>query len=513
MTAAAPLDRDALALLAPEEMARADAYAVAHGCSEARLMAAAGQAVADAVLRRWPARPALVLCGPGNNGGDGFVVARALAEAGWPVRLGLLGERSALKGAAAHHAAQWRGPIEAPQPNLLEGAGLVIDALFGAGLARPVSGAAAEVLAAAAGSGAAIVAVDVPSGVDGATGAVRGVAAAADLTVTFFRKKPGHLLLPGRQLCGETVVGEIGIPPDALAAIAPQTHENGPALWLAAYPWPRLDSHKYRRGHVVVAGGDTMTGAARLASRAALRLGAGLVTLAAPEAAWPVYAAALTSVIVRPIGGAVDFAALLADQRRNSVVLGPGGGTTPELREKALAALATGRAVVLDADAITVFGDAPATLFKAIAGPCVLTPHEGEFARVFEFRGDKLARARAAARRSGAVIVLKGADTVVAAPDARAAINANAPPELATGGTGDVLAGMIAGLLAQGMEPFAAAAAAVWLHGAAGEAAGPGLVAEDLIEVMPGVLRGLKALAREAELHAGVTERLYRGPS
>jgi NAD(P)H-hydrate epimerase len=505
-------DRDVLALLSPQEMARADAFAVASGRSTDALMQAAGEAVAAAIAARWSPRKVLVACGPGNNGGDGFVAARVLREAGWPVRVALLGERASLKGAAAHHAARWTGPVAALSPGEIGDAELLVDAIFGAGLARPVTGVAAETLAAVAASGIPVAAVDIPSGVDGATGAVRGVAAAADLTVTFFRKKPGHLLLPGRRLCGDTAVADIGIPAAALAEIAPTTHENGPPLWLDRYPWPKLEDHKYRRGHALVAGGETMTGAARLAARAAGRMGAGLVTLAAPHSAWPVYASALISVIVRSIGGIEDFKAMLEDPRRNVILLGPGGGTALALRETVLAALATRRSVVLDADALTVFADAPTALMGAIAGPTVLTPHEGEFARLFSLSGNKLARARAAAASSRAVVVLKGPDTVVAAPDGRAIINANAPPDLASGGTGDVLAGMITGLLAQGMDAFAAAAAAVWLHGEAGQAVGPGLIAEDLLAVLPGILRGLKGLAMERGLLASVTDRLYREP-
>jgi NAD(P)H-hydrate epimerase len=503
-------DRDRLALLSPKEMARADAFALASGRSTEALMLAAGEAVAAAITARWPPCKVLVACGPGNNGGDGFVAARAVREAGWPVRVALLGERTSLKGAAAHHAARWTGPIGALSPAEIGDAELFVDAIFGAGLARPVTGVAAETLAAVAASRMPAAAVDIPSGVDGATGAVRGVAAGADLTVTFFRKKPGHLLLPGRRLCGDTVVADIGIPAAALAEIAPTTWENGPALWLDRYPWPKLEDHKYRRGHALVAGGETMTGAARLAARAAARLGAGLVTLAAPHAVWPVYATALTGAIVRSIGGIEDFKALLEDARRNVILLGPGGGTTLALRETVLAALATRRSVVLDADALTVFADAPAALIGAIAGPAVLTPHEGEFARLFSIAGDKLTRARAAAASSRSVIVLKGPDTVIAAPDGRAIINANAPPDLASGGTGDVLAGMVTGLIAQGLDAFDAAAAAVWLHGEAGQAVGPGLVAEDLLAVLRGVLRGLKGLAAESGLLATVTDRLYR---
>jgi ADP-dependent NAD(P)H-hydrate dehydratase / NAD(P)H-hydrate epimerase len=488
------------ALLTPTEMAAADRAAIAAGIPGGELMETAGRAVAAALAARWSPRPIAVLCGPGNNGGDGFVAARRLALEGWPVRLGLLGEAARLSGDAAHHAARWRGTIEPLTPALLDGAALVVDAIFGAGLSRPVDGPARLMIEALARSGLPSVAVDVPSGLDGATGEVMGVAAPAALTVTFFRKKPGHLLLPGRVLCGETVLADIGIPADVLARIAPKAHENAPALWREAYPWPQLDGHKYRRGHALIAGGEMMTGAARLAVRAAARIGAGLVTLAAPEPVWPVYAAALTGVIVRPVARPEDFAELLADERRNAILLGPGGGAGEAMRHNVLSALATRRAVVLDADALTVFAERRDALFAAIAGPCVMTPHDGEFRRLFDDTGDRLARARAAAARSGAVVLLKGADTVIAAPDARAVVNANAPPDLATAGSGDVLAGRVTGLLAQGLDPFRAAATACWVHGDAAAAFGPGLVAEDIIESVPGSLRRLKGMSTPATL-------------
>ena len=483
------------ALLMPAEMAAADRAAIAAGVPGVQLMENAGRGVAETVLERWLPRRVTVLCGPGNNGGDGFVAARHLAAAGWPVRLGLLGERDGLAGDAAHHAALWRGPVSPLGPDLLDDAGLVVDAIFGAGLSRDVEGVARAVIEALAARPVPVVAVDVPSGLDGATGAVRGAAAPATVTVTFFRKKPGHLLMPGRALCGEAVLVDIGIPTRALEAIAPKTHENGPALWLDAYPWPRLDAHKYKRGHALIAGGEVMTGAARLAARGAQRIGAGLVTLAAPAAAWPVYAAALTGIIVRPVARPEDFAELLADARRNAILIGPGAGATPATRHHVAAALATKRAVVLDADALTVFSDKPHALFAAIAGPTVLTPHEAEFQRLFSLAGDKLARARAAASLSAAVVLLKGPDTVIAAPDGRAVINANAPADLATAGSGDVLAGLVTGLLAQGLDPFRAAAAACWLHGEAATTFGPGLVAEDIVGCLPQTLRWLKGMS------------------
>mgnify|MGYP001029462198 FL=1 len=479
-------------LLAPAEMAAADQAAMSQGITGVALMEAAGLAVASAVRERWRARRVVVLCGPGNNGGDGFVAARYLADWGWPVTLGLLGDKKALAGDAAHHAALWEGAIEPMTPALLDGAELVVDALFGAGLSRPLEGQALAVVEKLVDSKLPVCAVDIPSGVDGATGRILGIAPKAAMTVTFFRRKPGHVLLPGRLFCGRVVLADIGIPEAVLDAIAPTAFRNSPRLWAMEYPWPSHDSHKYQRGHVLVVGGEVLTGAARLSAMAAARIGAGLVTVAAPEPAWAVYAASLTSVMVLPLDDAEGLEQLLADERRNVIVVGPGAGVSEATRQHVLAALEVGRGVVLDADGITSFRKAPQELFSAIKGPCVLTPHEGEFGRLFDVQGSKLERAREAAAQCGAVVVLKGADTVVASPDGRAIINDNAPPDLATGGTGDVLTGFIAGLMAQGMEPFLAAAAAVWLHGRAAKRFGPGLIAEDLPAILPQVLQQLK---------------------
>ncbi|MGE5271782.1 MAG: NAD(P)H-hydrate dehydratase [Thiohalocapsa sp.] len=488
------------ALLSPQQMGEADRLTIGGGIDGIILMENAGRAVADAVSRRWPRRPVAVLCGPGNNGGDGFVAARLLMARGWPVRLGLLGEREALRGDAALAAASWPGGVEILSAATLDGAELVIDALFGAGLSRPIEGIAHDVIAALGAHPAPVVAIDVPSGVDGGTGEIRGIAPAAALTVTFFRRKPGHLLLPGRALCGDTIVAPIGIPPAVLDRVRPDTALNCPDWWRPCFPWPRPESHKYSRGHALVVGGAVMTGAGRLAARAAARVGAGLVTVTAPDTAFALYAAALTGIIVQPAHDSADFRVLLADKRRNAVLIGPGAGVAPATREKTLAILAAGKRAVLDADALTVFSGDPEALFAAIAEaaaantpPPVLTPHEGEFARLFDSNGSKLERARRAAAASGTVIVLKGNDTVIAAPDGLAAINAGAPAELATAGSGDVLAGLVLGLVAQGMASFEAAAAAVWLHAAAASHTGPGLVADDLIEAMPAALTALKA--------------------
>lgn len=488
---------DAIEVLNVGEMYQADSAAVAAGVPGVELIENAGRAVAEAVRAHWQPCPVLVLCGPGNNGGDGFVAARLLAGAGWPLRVALLGELERFSGDAAHHAGLWEGAVESlaadPAPSWLAETGLVIDALFGAGLTRPLDGAARTAVAAVKAAGPPVVAVDVPSGLSGDTGAVLGeTALRAVRTVTFFRKKPGHLLLPGRVLCGEVEVADIGIPESVLDEIAPGTRENLPGLWAARFPRRRLDSHKYQFGHALIQGGEVMTGAGRLAARAALRVGAGLVTLACGRDSLPIYAQSMPSLITAPVEDDADFTELLRDPRRNAVLIGPGNGVGPQTQARALAALGAGKAVVLDADALTSFQDRPSALFESIRGASVLTPHEGEFARLFPgLAGDKLTRAREAARQSGAVVLLKGADSVIAAPDGRAAINANAPPALATAGTGDVLAGLIVGLLAQGMNSFDAACAAAWLHGECAAAVGVGLIAEDLPDALPGVLRRL----------------------
>ncbi len=485
---------DASVLLTVDEMYRADAAAVAVGVAGETLMDNAGRAIADAIVARWKPCPAVVLCGPGNNGGDGFVVARLLAQAGWPVRLALLGDRRKLKGDARVHAERWEGVVEPLSTQSLEGTELVIDALFGAGLARPVDGAAAEVIAAVAERGLASVAVDVPSGMHGDTGQVLGTAAPARLTVTFFRRKPGHLLFPGRALCGEVVVADIGIPEAALRDIAPEQAANGPELWRDIFPWPRFDRHKYSRGHALVVGGAVMTGAARLAATAARRAGAGVVTVLSPPEALLIYRTSQVGTLVARLEAAKELPQILASARSHAMLLGPGNGAHAQTRDNVLAALSAAKPVVLDADALTVFADDPATLFGAVAGPCLMTPHEGEFSRLFpaDDNGGKLARVRRAAARSGAVVLLKGPDTVIAAPDGRAAINSNAPPDLATAGSGDVLSGIAVALLAQGMPSFEAACSAAWLHGEAASRHGPGLIAEDLPVALPAVLAGLR---------------------
>ncbi|MGB6006982.1 NAD(P)H-hydrate dehydratase [Castellaniella sp.] len=486
---------DACVLLSPAQMAAADQAAMAAGIGGRRLMAAAGAAVAQAILDRWSCAPVLVLCGLGNNGGDGFIVAQRLRAAGWPVRVALMGDATALRGDAAWAAQGWTGPVESADPTSPAGAGLIVDALLGAGFSRAPDAALDALIEAVNAARVPVCAIDVPTGLDGATGQCPGAVIRADLTVTFFRRKPGHLLLPGRALCGELRCADIGIPPAVLGPIAAQVWANGPDLWLPRFPWPDAGDHKYRRGHVLVIGGAVMLGASRLACLAAARIGAGLVTLAVPPQAWAVQAGALTSVMVESLPSDEGLEQTLADSRRNVLLIGPGLGRSQAARRHVLSLLATGRACVLDADALSVFADQPDVLFDALHPQCVLTPHEGEFARLFPSSGDKLRRARSATQRCGAVLVLKGADTVIAAADGRCAINDNAPPTLATAGAGDVLAGCVAGLLAAGMPAWEAACAAVWLHGLAADQLGWGLLAEDLPGALPGALASLARLA------------------
>jgi hydroxyethylthiazole kinase-like uncharacterized protein yjeF len=487
-----------LELLTAEEMGRADRLAIEGGVPGATLMENAGRAVAEEVARRYPDRETVVvLCGPGNNGGDGFVAARHLAERGYKVRLGFDGDEARLPEDAAAMAKRFAGARETLREEILAGADVVVDALFGAGLARPVEGKLARLIESLNASGLPVVAIDVPSGIDGTTGAARGAAVRATATVTFFRLKPGHFLLPGRLHCGAVSLADIGIPPSVLAAIEPKTFANEPPLWLAQFPWPKEEGHKYARGHAVVMSGPVdSTGAARLAARGALRVGAGLVTVASPRDAIEVNAAQLTAIMVREADDARALEALLADRRKNAVLIGPGVGVGERTREMVLTGLDSDAALVLDADALTSFAEHAEPLFAAIrarSAPVVCTPHDGEFARLFAdlAAAPKLDRAREAAARSGAIMVLKGADTVVATPDGLASINATTSPWLATAGTGDVLGGMVLGLLAQNMPGFAASSAAVWLHGAAAREFGPGLIAEDLPETLPSVLRTL----------------------
>jgi hydroxyethylthiazole kinase-like uncharacterized protein yjeF len=504
-------------LLTTAEMAEADRLTIAGGIAGIELMENAGRAVADHVSSRHPPGTRIaIVAGPGNNGGDGLVAGRLLRERRYRVRVVLVGDVGRLRGDAREAAQRWSGPYEPATAQSLMPDEVVIDALFGAGLDRLVAGSPRAMIE-AMNKASCVHAIDLPSGINGTTGAVMGTAVRASTTVTFFRRKLGHVLLPGRLHCGMIHVAQIGIADPVLERIRPQTWINSPALWRHSFPVPQPEGHKYTRGHCVVAsGGLFTTGAARLAARGALRVGAGLVTIASPRDALAVNAAANLAVMVRPVDGARELAEFLGDPRRNVVLLGPGMGVGKPTRDMVLAALAGQRAVVLDADALTSFAQeperelerGPQSLIHAIGarkGITLLTPHEGEFSRVFRGIADisnapsKLARARAAAAKTNAVCLLKGADTVVAAPDGRASVCENAPAWLATAGSGDVLAGFAAGLLAQGMGGFEAGSAAVWLHAEAALTAGVGLIAEDLPEALPRVLPGLYQLLQRPQ--------------
>jgi hydroxyethylthiazole kinase-like uncharacterized protein yjeF len=472
-------------VLTVAEMTAADQAAIAAGTPGTVLMERAGAAIADAVAGRFPPQPVRVLCGPGNNGGDGYVAARLLKARGWPVQVQATGEAAAADARAAR--AQWDGAVGPLDPT--SGEGLCIDALYGAGLSRPLDGAAAAVAQRLAAAPERVVAVDVPSGLPGDTGRPLGPSVCAALTVTFHAKKPAHVLEPGRSRCGEVVVADIG-----LGATSARLFENGPELWGARFPWPAVDAHKHARGRLIVVSGDAWnTGAARLAARGALRVGAGLVTIFSPREALPVNAAHLEAVMLR--GFDTDLELESGAEHVDAAVIGPAAGVSETTLLNVLALTRTGAALVIDADGISVFRDDPEELFSVLDRDDVLTPHPGEFERLFKgllaSSPERITAARKAAERAGAVVLLKGPDTVVAAPDGRAAVNVNGAPWLATAGSGDVLAGFIGGLIAQGMESFEAACAGAWIHAEAGEGFGPGLISEDLPGLAPGVLRRL----------------------
>ncbi|WP_114965901.1 NAD(P)H-hydrate dehydratase [Alkalilacustris brevis] len=484
-----------------------------------RLMERAGRGALARAFEYWPDLPAgprqaLVLCGPGNNGGDGYVIARLLHDRGWHVQLHALATPGQGAPDAARNHALWLergtvGPLRAGEvAQAVERAEelLVVDAVFGTGLQRPLGAKLAAALAATRPARWRL-AVDAPSGLclDSGRTLVEGGAALplpARLTVSFHAPKLGHYLDAGPAACGALALVDIGLG-QAPSPEAVQLARPDPAAIDKA-----VRAHKYGHGHLLVlAGGVGKGGAARMAARAALRVGAGLVTLAPPPAALIENAARLDAVMLRPVGAAETLAEALGDARLNALCLGPGLGLE---RARALVpeALRARRPTVLDADALTAFAEAPGTLFKALHPDCLLTPHDGEFARLFPdiaadlaaspARGPAMSRVdavRAAAARAGCAVLLKGPDTVIAEPGGQTVLNAacygRAAPWLATAGAGDVLSGLIAGLLARGFAPLPAAETAAWLHVETGRAIGPGLIAEDLPEALPGVLRGL----------------------
>jgi len=485
-------------ILTVKEMYELDAVTMSMGVPGIQLMENAGYAVVEEICKRWSRCNVSVLCGPGNNGGDGFVIARLLREAGYTIRLGLLGSISQLKGDAAMAAKKWNSKPERLEVDILDNSNLVIDAIFGAGLNRYLSAELMTIVDKVNELDVPCVSVDVPSGVHGDNGQVLGSAIQANICVTFCRRKPAHLLVPGRTLAGETIVANIGIPEVAVSKMPKNTSENTPSEWLSNYPWPKINEHKYNRGHALVMGGEAIkSGAARLGAKAALRIGAGLVTILAPNPSLDIYASQLTAIM---LGSLLDLESHLDDKRKNAVLVGPGFGVGAGTRDIIFKILRTGKICVLDADALTSFDNYSTELFNSIHSKVVLTPHHGEFVGLFgvnkKHNISKVEQAREAAECSGAIVIYKGPDTVIAAPDGRVVINTNASPHLATAGSGDVLAGFVLGLAAQGMELFEASSAAVWLHGEISRKFGPGLISEDLADALPTELNLLRYLGQ-----------------
>ena len=460
------------------------------------LMEEAGLAVVRQITKSCQGETALVLCGPGNNGGDGFVIARHLKNSGWKVKLALLGDLQKLKGDAAIMASKWKSEVSSFDSCVVDDHDVIVDAIFGTGLSKEISGTVKDVIEAANKSNASKIAVDIPSGIKGDTGEILGTAFVAEQTITFCRLKPAHVIYPGKKYCGKVHVADIGISDRTVEDVEPNIFLNRPALWNDALPRLVADGHKYNRGHAVVVSGDMIhTGASRLAAIAALRTGAGLVSVSSPEDALSTHAAHLTSVMIRRRDQIEED---LKDIRLNSWCIGPAAGVNGHTRRDVLKIVRSTEHVVLDADALSVFEDGPLELFDAIKSneklQCVLTPHTGEFSRLFPYLKslDKVSATINAAKLSGAIVLYKGADTVIADPEGKVVISDNAPPTLATAGSGDVLAGMISGLMAQGMDSFIAACAANWIHAECGNKFGEGLISEDLISLIPSILKRLK---------------------
>lgn len=488
--------KDTREIVSIRQMYLADELAIRSGISGIRLMEAAGQAVADHITGSFTPRPVAVLCGPGNNGGDGYVVARHLTQQGWNVSVYALDEHGPKSGDAHHHAKLWWKLTKESDGRLsafsADGHCLVVDAVFGAGLTRPVDGNLGGVFEQIFRAVCPVVSIDLPSGVNGDTGEVPGAAIRADSTVTFFRRKPAHILHPGTSYCGKIMVADIGISETTIPDLNISIRENDPVIWRDGFPVPSSAGHKFDRGHAVILGGETMTGAARLAARAARRCGAGLSSIAAPRDSFSVYAAGDPGTLVEPIGTIDDFSKMLDDSRRNAVLVGPGAGVSDNTKRFTLSALSRGMPIVVDADSLSAFAGELDIFKNHTHALCVLTPHEGEFARLFGLSGDKMSRACEAASVTGAVVLLKGPDTIIAQADGNVIINTNGPPDLATAGAGDVLAGVIVALLAQGMTPFDAAGAGAWIHGETAKSLGAGLIAEDLCEGLPSILKQLR---------------------
>ncbi|MEE9321678.1 MAG: NAD(P)H-hydrate dehydratase [Granulosicoccus sp.] len=507
-------------LLTADEMQVVDAYAARSGGDSYSLMQAAGRAVAVSVQTLpCDTRRVLVLAGSGNNGGDGVIAAEVLRQSGIAVSL-LRVRNECVKDYktptktvvtdADRAFAAWQGStiglelaaagLTTAIEQLLDSADVIVDALLGAGLSRDIDGLLQQLIEAVNNASAHVMAVDLPSGLDGNSHVPQSTCVQADSTVTFFRYKPVHCLYPGRALCGRLELAQIGLTASMLSSISSDCRINHPDSWRDLLPLPALDGHKFQRGHVLVRSGPLQqTGAARLSASAALHSGAGLVTLASSTDALMVNASHLTAVMLAIANTDDDWQTVIADSRISALLVGPGNGRNKATRTAVHVALASGKSVVLDADALSCWQKASLPLLAALrssASSVVLTPHAGEFERLFGDKDfvrlpSKLHQAQAAAAETGAVVVFKGPDTVIAAPDGRTAININAPPWLATAGAGDVLAGIIAAFLSQDVDAYTAACAAVWIHGDAACEQDFPMTAESLI---PAVSRTIAAL-------------------
>lgn len=506
------------------QMYAADAITIDKGISGIELITTAAQAVSKSIISKYRFKNVVVVCGSGNNGSDGFAVASILLNAGYTVTVVFTGDERDfynLSGDTKIAAMEWRGEtLFANTDTTFDNADLIVDAMLGAGINRAPSARYAMLITLINKAKKTVISIDLPTGVCGDTGKIFASAVNANMTVTFFRKKPAHLLLPGKEHCGELVLCDIGIDASVLLDLKPVLYENNPALWLDRYPFPDAKTHKYKRGHALVMSGERYTtGAARLAAAAALRIGAGVVTLGSPTNAMDVNAMHLTEIMQVEIDDETTLSTLLQDRRFKSFTLGPGLGYGERAISYVCAALEVNRssacAIVLDADALSSFEQNPDVLFNAIKTsnkPVVMTPHTGEFLRLFNMTArsldtelsSKVELTKQASAKSGAIIVYKGHDTVIACPDGTAVVNTNAPSWLATAGSGDVLAGTICGLLGQGLAleesnhqdsiltAFHLTCAAVWIHAQAANLFGIGLIAGDIHRTYPQVLSQLQ---------------------
>ena len=482
-----------------EEMERIDKQTIQLGTPGMTLMQHAGEAVFHFIRDQLEKMPVVVLAGPGNNGGDGYVIAQCLLKEGWDVSVFAIDAAKPKGGDALKAAEAYSAGVAELTADIDCNGKLVVDALFGTGLDRPIEDELAGAVKAINAQDTTVIAVDIPSGVNGTSGKVLGCAINADYTITFCRKKRGHALMPGRACCGEVMVADIGMSDETVNAIAKPVFENHPSLWMGQFPFPALDTHKYKRGYTAVVGGDESTGAARLAANSALRIGSGLASVLCSVDSFPIYASALTSVMVKRLDKS-DIDAFLKDERINSWLIGPGAGLSNTTRKRALSLAGSKQPLVLDADALSVFEDDPHPLIVSLHDRVILTPHQGEFDRFFSqtditLGANLVSSVREAAQYCGCVVALKGPDTIIAAPDGRVVINNIGPAYLATAGSGDVLAGLCAGLQAQGMKAFEATCAATWTHSQAANLFGIGLISEDLPELIPEVLAELELLS------------------